>query len=993
MPFLRPSKIEAKEQMAALVDEYQQQASDLEASNSRYTETEARGQFIDRFLTILGWDVHNLAGQPQILRDVVLERISESDVGGRPDYRLRLNGKDRLPVEAKKPSVPLASAAAAARQTRSYGWSLSLPAATLTNMAETVVYDTTFAPSPEDGPDVAVVPDGRFTVDQYVPRFDDLWTLLSYESVTSDDYYAMYSFSEPRRGTSPFDRSFLEQFRSWRLKLARDIASTNPGLLADEVGRRTQRLLNALLFLRVCEDRNIGQYEALLKSAQGNMLLDAFRDADRAFNAGLFDVLQTTNYTSTAVASIIREMYWPHSKFAFGVLQPDVLAAVYEQYLAERVQIDTHGQVRLEEKPELTHAGGIVATPAWVVEDLVDYALEDKLTRGLPVPAGLSLVDLACGSGPFLIEAMNRLIEAEEEAGRHVGLVERAALAQNHLYGVDIDGAAVEVTRLSILLTVLGEEVVDPSRDRGLLPDLSHNLIVGNSLIEPKFDRVVPTAAMTPERRSAVAPLDLSAAFQSVCAAGGFDVVVGNPPYIRIQVLAEFMPDQLDYFQDARSGYGSAQSHNFDVYQLFVERAFQFLKEDGRFAYIVPNRFTNLVPAATMRSVLGPRLSRLVHFGDQQVFDGRMTYTAYVMAGPKTDEPAEFSIVSDLDAWQDSRACSTVRVDRADLTAAPWPVATEARTKVFEKMEQTAVARLGDDGWVNIFVGVQTSADGIFFIHPDQSRSTDEVAVFIDINGARQEVEWGILRPAVKDRTFEPYGQDPIPDSYVIFPYDVQPPAPGRKRGTATVYDEATMRARFPKALDYLMAHRRTLTTGRNVSPDPGPSFWAYGRSQSLTKLDEPKLIVRVLSRAPQYMFDEAGLVVPGGGDGGPYYLLRPDSACPYSIRVIQALMSHPAVDAYVASRGRAYLGAYIVHRKAFMASVPIPTLDDAQQQAIEEDVEEVQSIVVRLRTETDAALRTTLLGRMEVLQAQVNRLISDAYMLSDADTSAIVGD
>src|SRR5699024_5801764 len=103
VPFLRPSKTEAKEQMAALVDEYQLQAGDLEASNSRYTEAEARGQFIDRFLTILGWDVHNLAGQPQILRDVVLERISKSDVGGRPDYRLRLNGKDRLPVEAKKP--------------------------------------------------------------------------------------------------------------------------------------------------------------------------------------------------------------------------------------------------------------------------------------------------------------------------------------------------------------------------------------------------------------------------------------------------------------------------------------------------------------------------------------------------------------------------------------------------------------------------------------------------------------------------------------------------------------------------------------------------------------------------------------------------------------------------------------------------------------------------------------------------------------------------
>jgi predicted type IV restriction endonuclease len=123
MPFNRFSKEGARSEMALFVADYQRHAPDLEAYNSPYTELEARSEYIDRFLRILGWDVSNEDSQPQVLRDVVLEReLSESDEGGRPDYRLRMRGRDRLPVEAKKPSVRLSTAPGPARQARSYGF-------------------------------------------------------------------------------------------------------------------------------------------------------------------------------------------------------------------------------------------------------------------------------------------------------------------------------------------------------------------------------------------------------------------------------------------------------------------------------------------------------------------------------------------------------------------------------------------------------------------------------------------------------------------------------------------------------------------------------------------------------------------------------------------------------------------------------------------------------------------------------------------------------
>lgn len=979
--------------MVTFVADYKRHAADLEAPSSSYTELEARTEYIDRFLRILGWDIANEDSQPQVSRDVVLEReLSESDEGGRPDYRLRTQGRDRLPVEAKKPSVKLSTARGPARQARSYGWSLSLPAAILTNVAQTVVFDTTIAPEDCDGPDIAVVPGGTFSVDDYVPRFDDLWERLSHESVTGDSYYDLYSYTEPPRGTSPFDQTFLAQFKKWRLALASDIAERNPALPAAEVGRRTQRLLNALLFLRVCEDRNIGQYEALLKSAQEDKLMDTFRSADRAFNAGLFDVLISTAYSAKVLTGVVREMYWPRSRFAFGVLRPDILAAVYEQYLAERVEVAGDRSVVLAPKPELTHAGGVVMTPGWVVSELVTEGLHPQILAGQRVPSGFKALDLSAGSGPFLIDVLERLIEIEERAGCAVGLTQRAALVKNHLFGVDIDGAAVEVAKLSLLLAVLGDEVVDPTSARNVLPDLSSNLLVGNALIEENFDTIVPAAAAIPERRAAAAPLDLKAAFGTTMQAGGFNLIVGNPPYVRIQALSEFMPDQLEYFQDARSQYKSAQAHNFDLYQLFVERAFQLLSPNGYLAYIVPNRFTNLLPAIRMRELLAPRLTRLVHFGEQQVFEGRQTYTALLIAGPVSSTPAEFVIVSDLPAWRETGDSSVVQVEREKITSECWPIADEGRAKVFVQMEKSGIAKLGDPGWINIFVGVQTSADDIFFIAPDLKRSDNTVVRFKDRDGVEREVERAILRPAVRDRRLEPYGRDPVPDAYAVFPYDVQPPPPGRVRGKAVVYDETTMKAHYPKTFEYLTAHKTALQK-RNVSPDPGDAFWAYGRSQSLTKLDEPKLIVRVLSLAPQYVLDADGLVTPGGGDGGPYYLARPDNGCPYSISVVQAILSHPAVDAYVVSRGRQYRGAYVVHRKTFMEAVPIPDLDRSAQHKIEVAVTEMQGIVVRSRSEQDASIRTTLTGRFEVLRTKVNEIIAAAYGLTGEDMAAIVGD
>lgn len=977
--------------MTSLVEEYRAQSASVEAAGTLYSEAQVRLDFVDKMLRIFGWDVDNDDSKQQGARDVVVElTLGEEGSTGRPDYRLRVDGRDRLPVEAKKPSVRLAASPASATQARSYGFTLQRPAAVLTNFSELVLYDTSIEPAQGDGADVAVIPNCRFGWQEYVSRFDELWQRISFEYVSSDRFYEIYQYTEPPRGQSPFDITFLAHFRAWRLVLAQSIADRNSHLTPAEVGRRTQRLLNALLFIRVCEDRNIGRYKDLLAAAEDSKILEEFERADKVFNAGLFSVLRDTTVSAADLRAVVKEMYWPQSKFAYALLQAGTLSAVYEQYLAERVAADPSGKVWLEPKPELTHSGGVVPTPLDVVENLLDACLGRELRAGAAPSQNLTVLDPACGSGVFLVEALARLISAAEAADEVVDLRRRATLAVQHLFGVDVDGEAVEVAKLSILLSVLGDDFVDVRTESDVLPDLAKNLRVGNSLIGPDFDTLLADQAAIPEVRADVAPFDWNAAFPSELTSGGFTCIVGNPPYVRIQVLADHLPVQLRYFQHPRVRYVSAQG-SFDEYMLFMEKAIELLAADGTLALIVKSTLVTSPSAAPLRELLGQKIIKLVHFGSQQIFPGRQTYACLLIAsGQDQSDPVQLQLVHDLDAWRKGLGGAiTSLAERDQFIGAPWVMASAAAAAVYAKMDSVAVAHLGDPGWVSIFVGVQTSADDVFYLKLVDDDKISPLIKVADRNGKVWAVERDISRPAIRDRQLTPYGAEPESDFIALFPYDLEAAGPGRVRGKATLLSEAALTSRYPQALKYFQANETRLRA-RSISPDPGPAYWAYGRSQNLTKMDGPKIINRTLSVTPQYVPDGRGFIVPGGGDGGPYTLLRAAPSCPLTPEVVIALLSHPLVDAYIAARSKEYRGAYVVHRKATLKPVPVPPLASSQIIEITSKIQEMQRAELRLRTEADGKIAVSLRDRRSALAEQVNDVILNAYGLTAHDLASL---
>ena len=209
---------------------------------------------------------------------------------------------------------------------------------------------------------------------------------------------------------------------------------------------------------------------------------------------------------------------------------------------------------------------------------------------------------------------------------------ERKRILLDHIYGVDIDPQAVEVTKLSLLLKVLEGEseqtLASSSRlfHERALPDLGRNIKCGNSLIGPDFYDGQQMALLDDEERYRDQRLRLGTAeFPEVVSGGaraGFDAVIGNPPYIRIQTLKEWAPLEVEYYKQR---YAAAGKGNYDIYVVFVEKGLSLLNERGRLGFILPHKFFNAQYGEPLRRLLaeGRHLAEVVHFGDQQVFARR----------------------------------------------------------------------------------------------------------------------------------------------------------------------------------------------------------------------------------------------------------------------------------------------------------------------------------------------------------------------------------
>ncbi len=609
---------DAPAQILTLIKRFEQ---NIESYRSHaYNETQVRREFIDPFFEALGWDVANKAGYAEAYKDVIHEDAIK--VGGAtkaPDYCFRIGGTRKFFVEAKKPAVRIKEDVSPAYQLRRYAWSAKLPLSILTDFAELAAYDCRLPPKHSDKASA-----GRIlylTYKDYVDRWDEIAGVFSREAVLRGSFDKFAEAGKGKRGTSQVDAEFLVEIEGWREALARNLALRNPKLSVRDLNFAVQRTIDRIIFLRMCEDRGIEHYGQLQALVNGENIYKRLQYlyglADDKYNSGLFhfreekrraeppdELTLKLKIDDKVLKDIIRRLYYPESPYEFSVLGADILGNVYEQFLGKVIRLTAGHHAVVEEKPEVKKAGGVYYTPAYIVDYIVKNTVgklcEGKAPRQI---SKLRVLDPACGSGSFLIGAYTVLVnhhrdwylndgpqkhtkEIYQGAGGQWYLTtpEKKRILLNNIYGVDIDRQAVEVTKLSLLLKVLegeNEETINRQlkiwRERAL-PDLGNNIKCGNSLIGPDFYQNQQMTLLDDEERYRINVFDWNAEFPSIMKSGGFDAVIGNPPY-----LYSAGQEHENYF----SSHFSLSEYQTDFYVYFLEKGLKILRNTGRLGMIL----------------------------------------------------------------------------------------------------------------------------------------------------------------------------------------------------------------------------------------------------------------------------------------------------------------------------------------------------------------------------------------------------------------------
>ncbi len=633
--------------------------------SGQYNETQLRREFLDPLFKALGWDVDNTQGLAEQYKDVIHE--DSIKIGGNtkaPDYCFRIGGTRKFFLEAKKPSVYIKEEIPPAYQLRRYAWSAKLPLSILSDFEEFAVYDCRIRPKQDDKASTARV--FYCTYAQYAEKWDEIASIFSKEAVLKGSFDKYAETNKKKKGTAEVDDVFLSEIESWREHLAQNIALRNPELSQAALNYSVQQTIDRIIFLRICEDRGIepyGQLQALQNGASiYARLREIFHRADDRYNSGLFHFSEEKDrheppdrltlglhIDDKPLKEIFKHLYYPDSPYEFSVLSADILGQVYEQFLGKVIRLTPEHRAVVEDKPEVKKAGGVYYTPTYIVDYIVKHTV-GKLVEGKKPKdvEKLRILDPACGSGSFLIGAYQYLMdwhlkwyeanEPEKHArGRpprvyrgpggvwRLTTNERRRILLNNIYGVDIDAQAVEVTKLSLLLKVLeGESDQSLNTQMALfreraLPDLGDNIKCGNSLIGPDFyeTQLIP---FSDEEHSHINAFEWQKEFSEIMEAGGFNAVIGNPPY-----GASLTDEQKSYLSRAYPFVS-----DFETSQFFIGRSHGLVGKQGYVSFIVPNTlFLNMLAQEFRRFIATSFcIDQLTDLSDVDVFEGATVRTA-----------------------------------------------------------------------------------------------------------------------------------------------------------------------------------------------------------------------------------------------------------------------------------------------------------------------------------------------------------------------------
>lgn len=918
----------ARQQIADLTRRY---ASMPEGRRAALNENELRHSFILPLFSALGWDISDpdeMSSEEQISRKKV-------------DFGFYVRRIPAFYLETKRQSAGV-DHPEFVRQAISYSWLKGVTWAVLTNFERLRVFNAVADAAPERARFI----DLHWT-DYAGDGFDDLW-LLS-KPAMSDPARPIVKRAErngvltPRR---PVTELLFKNLTDWRTALFNQFQKFMPPAApyaTHDVDNAVQRLIDRLIFLRAVEDRGIEEpiLQPILRQYRHgewwSVLKAKFREMNTVYNSNLFrpDVLDELDmHDPDLLESIINGLYRinQNAQFDFNAIDADVLGAAYEQYLGHKQRVDGTLTAETSARRSKRQQQGIFYTPKPIVRYIIDQTVGRRLRAGAD-PYALRILDPACGSGSFLITAFDVL---DRWLAQHdpttAPAVRRRRLLTECLFGVDLDDQAVEVTRLNLILRA--------SLERARLPLLTH-IQHGDSLTD---DAAISRHAFAWQTR-----------FASVMDAGGFDVVVGNPPYVRAERLsAEFKTYAAQHYETAA---GSA-----DLYVYFMEKSLKLLRPDGVYGVIVANKWLRAGYGDKLRAFLRPQLREIVDFGDLPVFEDAITYPAIVIADrtPPPDEAIAVTQVKSLDYHELGEYVAEHRytTQRTRLQPGGWTLGADLEEGILAKARSAGIPLSEYIKPAKIRYGIKTGLNEAFVISDAVRKNLIQ----------RDPASADLIKPFIVGADVKRYA--PLEaKQYLIF----------TRRGL-NLDAYPAIRDHLLQFKDRLMP-RPTGHTGTWGGRKAGPYQW-YETQDPVNyhaAFEQPKIIAPSIVNRAVFTFDSSGLY-----SNDKTSIMTVDD--PYLLGILNSALTTFILRQTASSKAN----GYFEQKPVYLEKLPIvrAAADDPRRVRITDLVAD------RLRLAREAADLVIpdpdLSAHMDEIDGAIDRLVADLYGLTPAEVSAL---
>lgn len=958
---------------------------------------EATRVWINDFLEIFGWDVHDLS---QVIQEQVvngkqkdrLEKIESSH--SKPDYTL-INGKIvKTYLDAKKSTVDIFKSKEAAFQIRSYGWSASVPCAFLTNFEQFAIFDCRDIPTREKAADIGAIQIG---IDEYLDKFDVLNTHLDRIAVYQGRLEKLYS-TRKIEGYKTVDLYFNEMLSGFRLVLANNIYKNNTkmGLSIEQLNYYVQLIIDRIVFIRVCESKGIEEQE-LLRSYVESGFWDSFKDSCYTrfydhYDGAMFSIgdneFKNLSIDNTIFEEFVEKLYYPYP-YKFDAIPVHVIAKVYEEFLAYSL-IEKNGVILTELKQEYVKTNGAIPTDANVARIICEETLDLSYINSIEEILELKVLDPCCGSGIFLVATYemiaNRFKEiASEECGcclnyngeKYLTLDAKRKIMRSCLYGIDIDLTAIEVTKMSLALKIIDDIVPELYSASGMfgekiLRDIHNNIVCGNTLVGSDID-ILPTEI------AEIKPLAIQRKFSDAFSEGGFSYIIGNPPYVETKFFKASSSTMHKYLKEK---YNSFEG-KVDLAVLFLERCLGLLKNNGTLGIIIQRRWFKTSYGESARNVIANSgyLKTLLDIGTTKMFHGRITYVSIMILEKMQQQYVNYDhipgddcidVVNYLMKNRDARK----QIPMSFFQKGAWSPEFYDMTKIKNKY----VARLGvmgDNPIIHIRDGIQALWKKLYHITQCQERN----GLIYGKNGFGEAVciEKDMVKPVIYNREFLPL-KKLKPDAYCLFPYE------GSKNKEKISINE--IEQKYPYAYEYLSKNKERINA--QVECNSGEFWHTFTREHNHEWFLSKKVIIPMTAR------DTFATYECGTGfymDNSNVWFINIDSDEEIELKAIAMIINSTVFSVFAKSGANPQSGDYYKFNKQFLTPVPFPNAKINKADIRVQSLSRLHDEIISIMEQYNGANEQNKIHYESILEKkweEVDEACEAMYELEEADVREI---